>query len=389
MTTKPVNVRPYVKKTGKAVDSHTRKNPRIDAKKADFNRLKPAAWSVDDFPSDKIGYDSEKGEGWIVNCEGTKLWVGPGADLERRNLSGLDLRKANLKEANLREANLSKTELTGANLSGVDATNASFTEASLRYIDMRRSNLEGANLANVVMRYAVVKDTQAKGAKISRSVFDNVDFSNTDLSSIECEGATFTRVDFTNAEMEGTAFKDCVIQGIFRLSYSSGLNFASCDLTGSDFSDTEWYNLRLLKTDAIDTNFSNAVFNSVTFNYTDFTGSVFENVDCDEALFDTCDLRGVYWGGAKTSSMRVSSDKSLMQPKPRLAKYDVSSFEDAIRQMKLTKNQFEFLVTSRAIEVRDEKGEIVLSGFNPSLHRIPQWAIDNYLYRNETASTDD
>lgn len=379
MTSKTVKVGTYVKKTGRAVDVHVRKNPRVSAKKVEYESLKPKPWDADSLDVNGESFDPEKGEGWVVNSEGKRFWVGPGADLERRNLSGLDLRKANLQKANLRRANLSFAELEGANLSEIDGWGADFRGASLRYVNLSKSILTKANFVEVVMRNVLFRDATANQINFSIGVFDNVDFSNSDLREATCESASFINVDFTDSEIDNVSFKQSRMQSILKPGTAREVDFSAANISGSDLSDTKWIKVRLGKTNATNINLSNSVLEDVSFGYVDFSGSIFENTDCGNAKFAACDLRGIYWGGAKTRHMTIGAGGSgrLLVP---LSQVDTPSFADAAKQMNVSLKQLEYLVVSKAIEVRDRNGKIVTSNFDEKNHYIPQWAIDNYIY---------
>jgi len=87
-----------------------------------------------------------------------------GANLERAELAGINLRGANLSRANLSAANL-----YGANLSGADLTKANLFVANLEDIDLRGADLRGidlggANLRGADLRRADLGEADLRGA---------------------------------------------------------------------------------------------------------------------------------------------------------------------------------------------------------------------------------
>ncbi len=78
------------------------------------------------------------------------------ADLQRANLSGVNLQGAFLLEANLQGADLQRANLAGVNLQGADLSWAGLLRA-----DLQRANLSGANLAEADLHGAVADEDTA------------------------------------------------------------------------------------------------------------------------------------------------------------------------------------------------------------------------------------
>jgi len=101
------------------------------------------------------------------------------ANLEKADLSGLDLHEANLRAANLHGAHLSAANLQGAHLLGANLEGAALLDANLpgahlvsanlQGADLRLANLQGANLTLADLRraclvWANLRDANLEGA---------------------------------------------------------------------------------------------------------------------------------------------------------------------------------------------------------------------------------
>lgn len=110
------------------------------------------------------------------------------ANMDRADLSSVDLsdafapflsgRGSNLRGANLRQANFFGADLRDADLRGADLTSAALPFADLRGADLRGAKLKAAYLSGANLL----------GAKLSNAVFDNTDmlaakYSNSDMTA--------------------------------------------------------------------------------------------------------------------------------------------------------------------------------------------------------------
>ena len=118
--------------------------------------------------------------------------AGPGADLsgmnlEREDLSGLDLSGANLSGAKLGRTFLSRSKFVGANLSGADIGSTNAYRADFTDADLTGATFIGAN---------------AEEAIFTRAKLDGVDFSYAFLRGAFFDESAFSKVSsFSGATM--------------------------------------------------------------------------------------------------------------------------------------------------------------------------------------------
>jgi len=148
--------------------------------------------------------------------------IGPGADLEGKNLANQDLRDLNLSGANLKGANLSGSNLSRANLTGVVLDGAFLTGAKLREAiveglsavetSFRQADFYGANINASYGRFARADFTDANftGARLTGHL-DGINFSNANFEYTSFGDLWPQDCRFWNSDLSGMTIKNCVI----------------------------------------------------------------------------------------------------------------------------------------------------------------------------------
>jgi DNA-binding transcriptional ArsR family regulator len=119
-------------------------------------------------------------------------------NLNRAQLSNVDLRDGDFSETDLRGAHLNRAHLSGANLSKARLSwahlrGADLTRAILSGADLNRANLHRANLSE-----ATLNEAHLSGADLSRAKLTRVNLSGADLT-----WATLSEADFREANLTG------------------------------------------------------------------------------------------------------------------------------------------------------------------------------------------
>lgn len=114
----------------------------------------------------------------VPNLSGAKLSKGLhakrklfGANLERADFRGSNMRGADLHNSNLAQADLSKTDLRDAILTGCNLTSAELQKASLIGADLSGSDLTGADLEKAQVEKSNLTGVVLKGAKVRKTDF--------------------------------------------------------------------------------------------------------------------------------------------------------------------------------------------------------------------------
>ncbi|NMH29440.1 pentapeptide repeat-containing protein [Flavobacterium silvaticum] len=125
-------------------------------------------------------------------------------------------------------------------------------------------------------------------ASLDQCVLRNCDFATLDLTGSEFENCEFISCNFSNAKCRGTAFRDCS----FSESKLLGFRFDLCDAFGLQVSfdscqldHASFYKCRLPKT-----KFLNSRLIQTDLSEADFFGSDFSGSDMNQAVFDRTNL---------------------------------------------------------------------------------------------------
>ena len=165
------------------------------------------------------------------------------ADLSQTNLSSANLNKVNLSQANLIKANLTKGNLSWANL----------TDANLREVDLTSANLSHANFQKATLCKARLSQANLFEADLSGAELEDVELWHAELRS-----ANFQRANLRSADLRG-----------------ANLNIAN-------FREANLSNAILLTTQALATDFSNAIFTGVCLeDWHTNTSTNLDRVVCD------------------------------------------------------------------------------------------------------------
>lgn len=134
-------------------------------------------------------------------------------DLERANLSGIDLRFANLRYAKLKDADLTGAVLSSANLENADLTGAILKDANLNeanlsgakldHCDLRGANLQTANMPGVSLQNAWLSEANFYRARLVDADLRNADLTTAIFSSADLRGAELTGTNSVGADLRG------------------------------------------------------------------------------------------------------------------------------------------------------------------------------------------
>lgn len=196
-------------------------------------------------------------------------------------------------------------------------------------------------------------------------------------------GTFFDNIIFLNSNFEGKNFS-----GSFICTKIDECNLSHAKLDNSvigkePFSDKKDKAIGFIrKTSFEKASLRNVLFDRVTFfdvslKGADLTGAVFR--DCSKALDTRLDVRD--------SNITTQQVKDLLKNSYSFHRinstefiYRQYSFNEVIEACGMTDKQFEFLVLSGAIEVREKGyGKIVEGGFDPGKHHVPQWAFQDLM----------
>ena len=179
-----------------------------------------------------------------------------------------NLRKANLRGANLRHVCLRDADLFGADLSG-----ANLSDSNLRVIDLRDADLFGADLIG-----ADLCNADLFGANLS-----DVNLSDTNLSGAELRGAELSNANLSSANLSEANLCGLDLRGVnLRGATLCGINLRGTNLNSIDLSGFDLSKANLGKTQALRTNFKQAILTGVCLqDWNINSATTFQDVICE------------------------------------------------------------------------------------------------------------
>ena len=128
-----------------------------------------------------------------------------GADLRNANLQGARLRSANLKGADLRGAYMSDINLMDANLEGQD-----LRKAKLHGAFLYRTRMEGANLQESFLGGSIMVEARLNQANLTSARLNQVDLTGAHLGGANLTEAQCDRTVFANIDLSETIGLDTI-----------------------------------------------------------------------------------------------------------------------------------------------------------------------------------
>lgn len=159
------------------------------------------------------------------------------------------------------------------------------------------------------------------------------------LPGVNLEGANLMRTTFQECNFDDANFRKGNMKGVEMIGTAKGANFEGANLRGAHL------------------------------------------VECDisGANFEGADLQGA-WLPPNLDNVNLSRKQidALFQNASGHYTYTQKSFEETVADLGITNSQFEFMVTSGVIQVRDNTTrKKVDRNFDPTLHHVPIWEIRN------------
>ena len=147
-----------------------------------------------------------------------------GLNLEREDLSYLDLRNVNFTDTKLGRIDpeiQQAVTIVAANFHGANLQNANFTRAKAPKVNFEEADLRGAKLDGADLRDAIFKKADLRGIRFSEyAKLDRANFVGADLRGIRFSEYTYMyKADFSRAKYDDTSifgelFEDPIYQGM-------------------------------------------------------------------------------------------------------------------------------------------------------------------------------
>jgi uncharacterized protein YjbI with pentapeptide repeats len=174
-----------------------------------------------------------------ANWDGSSLTAIKGAEMSRRNLTGVNAPGAFLVNADLSFAMMIRAQLTEADLRGASLGSADLREAGLSRANLEGANLSSADLSGVDMQNVNLRNSDLRSARLFSANLQRADLSGADLRGARVNGADLTGAKLGGADLTGANFY--------------GVELFRADLRGTDLSGAEGLNQQQLEKTTGDT----------------------------------------------------------------------------------------------------------------------------------------
>lgn len=159
------------------------------------------------------------------------------ADLQRLDLSGVNLTKAMLTGCNLRGAELSHAILRGAKFDGAELSSTKFTAADLREANLSDVRLTRAEMQSARLESALLINADMWGVKLTQAKMHKAQFARASVWEADLQGAQMTHMNLWRASFVKSNLQEVDLSGSdMRLA-----SFSEVDLTGATITDCYVY----------------------------------------------------------------------------------------------------------------------------------------------------
>ncbi|MEM9875904.1 MAG: DUF2169 domain-containing protein [Myxococcota bacterium] len=235
--------------------------------------------------------------------EGPEPPLGPGVDLEGRDLSdrklaGADLREANLTGAILARANLRGARLAGARLEGALLFAADLTDADLAGAHLERVNAAQANVTRANFSRSRLEAAFFGGATGADACFDEVEGTHVFFTEAELVRASFRRcrlerADFERAHLPEARFARATLDAcLFYRATLDAADFDGASVSKCTFEEAELNAAVLTGVEGAAVNFTRCRMSTTDVRYAALEGAHFTHADAAGTRFGAADLRG-------------------------------------------------------------------------------------------------
>lgn len=438
---KVVPVKNYVKKNGKAVSSHVRKidskqNPSsANSKITSTKELIKNSTSVEDLLAEVAANRVQGKEFYLLGYDLT------GMNLEGADLRGCVftqstiVNKTNFNKSDLQGVRFENCNISNSSFNGAFLLRSEFVGSQVRNCSFRESELDRVQVQRSSFVHSDFTDSRWEEAEIGLTKFSNIiaqkmGASGSSWIDVEMNEIYLEQCDFNDSDFRRVTMKNVdMVSGKLNEAKLTVVKMDKCDLSGveagllvcedSVIRNTKMDNMELIdggfmvskifKCSGASAKFNSTYFKGTSIKNSDLSKASFSKTEIDDSLISGCNLTETSWEGVFISHSKIeNSDCSrsiwenahlpqsilrniiwrhavLSEPDfsyhvAQNAQYDKWSFEDLTSSSGLTEKQFEFLVLSGAIEVRDNDNlTVVRAGFNSKKHHVPDWAAQNFI----------
>ena len=220
-------------------------------------------------------------------------------DISNADFTASKISNADFSNSNLSNTNFFSTNFDSINLINTDITNSDFSYSAICKLEIEKTTIHNVDFTKSVIHFADFSKSDLKNVRFDNSDCFNCKFDNIDILEIKISenlkrhtnfaGSSFKNVDFSNWEhgkidFSGKTVIDCSSKLLTLIP--------KADLTGANFSGSDFKHSIFKNIDLTNADLSSAYFLGV-----DFTGANLTGADLSYASFAYSSLSGVNLDG--------------------------------------------------------------------------------------------
>lgn len=363
MNRRPIKVVTYFRR-GKIVRGHDRNIQHLNTSNSKISKPVGTLESLLETITDQA-----------FTIEGHTIDVANSTTLENLDLRDMVIEEIDFsKITEIKNCSFNNTLLKNIDLSGIKFSNCRFQETKLLDVNLSNSTFEECTFDQFKFKYCLLESTRFekctfksstfRDSQLTDTQFDSCSFKTAEITGSEADQPSVIRTSFTDCEandllvealdIEAIKFHKCSMDIALSSIYVNGLEMEGCEVKkmsvfGSILRNSKISLSNFRETSWIETEISRAHFSKSTIQKGSFRASSILKSEFDRVNFPNFQMDGVV--------------------------YQQFSFQEAKEKLGVTDRQFEFLVLSGVVEVRDnDTKKVVHGGFDPQKHHVPPWS---------------
>lgn len=363
MVNKHVPVAGHIRQ-GTVVTPHVRTVTATSTPQVVSQREKPAGLRELAESLNPVGIvDMEGNQYSLEGIEVIKDWVISQAVIDRADFSKIKkIENCTFEDVRIKNVYWKNIEAVGCIFKNVKFEETAILDTKFSECSFERTKFDYCKIDRAEFQQSVFDIATFIWTHVDKSLFEECKKSNIEFVCNQSTKALLTDSTIRNCSFQSFALKSTQIRDntfensrLCLVTYKAELEqnqFTACDLQNSYLSF-----LDVRETNFHSCNFSKSSIESTNFHSGNITDTSFANSKIKKSVLsssmDLCDFKG-----AKLNDVM----------------YQRKHFQEVRNLLEISDRQFEFLVLSGVIEVRDNKTlQVVTGGFDPDEHHIPQW----------------
>lgn len=202
-------------------------------------------------------YRADLGQGFVTNAIGESFWMGPGANLSHRDLSGVSAPRADLSGA----------LIVGCRGRNVDLSEARFDGATVHDLHLVGSSLASSQWGGTKVTKMRVEDSSMGGLVAEGFRWDDVAVFGSDCDGILLSEGTLSGFTAENSSLANASFAHLRVHraGIYGCPHAQGMRFMRSSvnglrIAGTDARHSEWDSVEAHDVEVLDSRLEGGSF---------------------------------------------------------------------------------------------------------------------------------